>query len=764
MSVDVKPRLTKEQHDILEAHFQQQHKPNTNTKKGFAETLGVPLDKINNWFQNRRAKVKQDFKKSMNAYTMFQNSMMLGHQAVPVHTQFDPPPVVPLSIPHDFYTSATDVSPSSILVESIEMTPTPDMMAVQPQIQHEYNSVLDSINETTQPASMQTLFHSLVNAGYDIQQPSTKSTQPLEKYQGFETSGPQQNFGGEVQFTNSLDFNGNGTFSPVPNGLPVMDSDGMSANTSSSMQPVQTHGSISSDHSPFSGTRSISTSQSSTGVEGMSALTSVYSGWTEEKNNDQFPPSYKQENMDESIGPLDQIPQTSSPLNAAALWQQNHSINGFYQSPEVYNHSNLSTVSVNSSVPERGDSAFANLRHSEFDQNLEFPSATYSRRNSSTSALADSMSHVGIQSQKSADGQFKHPSAASNMSSSIATRRHRPRPPALGAAALRSASYSSGMPSPGTSHSNFNPDQTLRRIRSTGFNRIQKVNSGSTQRSPLIASFTEAANSPKFARHASGSFTVTTPGLSAGNGSLAPPTPLTPNELQRFPPWQPSGVKAPIHGPEHSTPESLPVTWSCDPPALDGGLFYSNTPPPGTPLDQNQVAPGRPRFVNQPIFRDTPPQSAPATQQNFPRTAFPTHSQPIVEQIPVTGYPAMDNHDENFRRPSLQDVSVAPSMLPEAAYAMPMVTSAGDLQMSYPVQFKPDGMQGIPHQQMFPPPQPLHNPMNPAMSNFTSPPDLQVYEYSPPNGSGSKATPMKIQDNRPKVYHFANAGPGDFKH
>ncbi len=44
---DVKPRLTKEQHDILEAHFQQQAKPSTNTKKGFADSLGVPLDKIN---------------------------------------------------------------------------------------------------------------------------------------------------------------------------------------------------------------------------------------------------------------------------------------------------------------------------------------------------------------------------------------------------------------------------------------------------------------------------------------------------------------------------------------------------------------------------------------------------------------------------------------------------------------------------------------------------------------------------------------------
>lgn len=46
-AVDVKPRLTKEQHDVLEQHFQQQHKPSTLVKKDFASKLGVPLDKIN---------------------------------------------------------------------------------------------------------------------------------------------------------------------------------------------------------------------------------------------------------------------------------------------------------------------------------------------------------------------------------------------------------------------------------------------------------------------------------------------------------------------------------------------------------------------------------------------------------------------------------------------------------------------------------------------------------------------------------------------
>lgn len=47
LAVDVKPRLTKEQHDVLESEFQKQSKPNTNTKKRFADVLGVSLDKVN---------------------------------------------------------------------------------------------------------------------------------------------------------------------------------------------------------------------------------------------------------------------------------------------------------------------------------------------------------------------------------------------------------------------------------------------------------------------------------------------------------------------------------------------------------------------------------------------------------------------------------------------------------------------------------------------------------------------------------------------
>lgn len=47
ISCDIKPRLTKEQHDVLESHYQKQHKPTTSTKKNFAESLHVSLEKVN---------------------------------------------------------------------------------------------------------------------------------------------------------------------------------------------------------------------------------------------------------------------------------------------------------------------------------------------------------------------------------------------------------------------------------------------------------------------------------------------------------------------------------------------------------------------------------------------------------------------------------------------------------------------------------------------------------------------------------------------
>ncbi|OKL60098.1 hypothetical protein UA08_04491 [Talaromyces atroroseus] len=54
-----RPRLTKEQVDTLEAQFQAHPKPNSNVKRQLALQTNLSLPRVANWFQNRRAKAKQ---------------------------------------------------------------------------------------------------------------------------------------------------------------------------------------------------------------------------------------------------------------------------------------------------------------------------------------------------------------------------------------------------------------------------------------------------------------------------------------------------------------------------------------------------------------------------------------------------------------------------------------------------------------------------------------------------------------------------------
>ncbi|PBP28301.1 hypothetical protein BUE80_DR000643 [Diplocarpon rosae] len=74
---ETKPRLGKDEVDILEREFKKNPKPTTLTKRQFAEDMGVDLARINNWFQNRRAKRKQE--KKQEAYEAGQAQEALGY-------------------------------------------------------------------------------------------------------------------------------------------------------------------------------------------------------------------------------------------------------------------------------------------------------------------------------------------------------------------------------------------------------------------------------------------------------------------------------------------------------------------------------------------------------------------------------------------------------------------------------------------------------------------------------------------------------------
>ncbi|CAK7205995.1 hypothetical protein SEUCBS139899_008778 [Sporothrix eucalyptigena] len=57
--MDPKPRLGKDEVQLLENEFQKNPKPSSLRKREIAELLKVDNPRINNWFQNRRAKAKQ---------------------------------------------------------------------------------------------------------------------------------------------------------------------------------------------------------------------------------------------------------------------------------------------------------------------------------------------------------------------------------------------------------------------------------------------------------------------------------------------------------------------------------------------------------------------------------------------------------------------------------------------------------------------------------------------------------------------------------
>ncbi|KAL9079050.1 MAG: hypothetical protein Q9159_007746 [Coniocarpon cinnabarinum] len=77
-SHESKPRLSKDQHERLEREFRNNRKPSTAVKRQFSQQLGISLEKVNNWFQNRRAKVKHEEKKQRGSVSAWPTDLPSG--------------------------------------------------------------------------------------------------------------------------------------------------------------------------------------------------------------------------------------------------------------------------------------------------------------------------------------------------------------------------------------------------------------------------------------------------------------------------------------------------------------------------------------------------------------------------------------------------------------------------------------------------------------------------------------------------------------
>lgn len=426
------------------------------------------------------------------------------------------------------------------------------------------------------------------------------------------------------------------------------------------------------------------------------------------------------------------------------------------------------------------------------EQPLAWPADdAFARRDSQASnMLAQGLSNVGIHTpQPSQSATFKSPAPPAN----IAARRQR-RPAPIGLAAMRSQSYSGTAPpliSPGQAQQqNLAPGQQVRRIRSSNMlnggvahGRVMKP--GSAQRSPLSWTFADAVNSP---RHAS------------AQGSLAPPTPMTPHDYSgqdngpHLSSWQASSGQATRHPSinESDLEHELPYQPSASVPA------QSFSSPPHTPSFYQQQFVQQQLGANNVIMENTPPQSAPASQLCFPSSSYSqpqqphhhqSHSQPYAHP-PMASAASQSQQNLASAGPSqpsnLQTVTFAPTQhapvtsgpppgVPlQFANGIPMVDDEGNITMAFPapMQFLPEPQAQPRMQQMQTPPQQPY----PYMDSASASPNVQVtaqlpkqsqqpaqeffvHEYSPPEELKRSATPRRIVDNGPKNYTFANSGP-----
>lgn len=273
-------------------------------------------------------------------------------------------------------------------------------------------------------------------------------------------------------------------------------------------------------------------------------------------------------------------------------------------------------------------------------------------------------------------------------------------------------------------------DQALRRIRSHGNTNPGRISKSSgPQKSPMHANFEAAAAaavaSPKFARHAASYSTSTMSSgpltATSGPGSLAPPTPCTPNDFGRFPNWPVQGG-----GNMFQSPGLYSVA--------DEGPYHMS-PSGQQPLDHQQrdyAANFAVRNVG--YLEHTPPQSAPATQQHFGPSTQP-HAM-------MQSY---NHHHGHVRRPSLPDAINGPE--PQAQWTN---APSHDLQLQYnpmPQVFPPQGMHPHDAAMMSASGMPVSYQCKPGMA-------FQPVMGPPPYGMYSDAAKQQIA--------FFNHGPQDF--
>lgn len=249
------------------------------------------------------------------------------------------------------------------------------------------------------------------------------------------------------------------------------------------------------------------------------------------------------------------------------------------------------------SVPGMGHDAGLGYNNVQYSMSMPTPEISLSRRESSD-ALTNSLNGIGIcnaesgfsQSQNRVGGSWKE----AGKELDLAARRKRPRPAAIGTSNTRSLANSTSMSS--LSPSSRMPSGAINSMRHS--KSTQSLNSryagvrkaSAAQRSPLNLTFAE-----------SGSMKASKADMlrpSVSQTTLAPPTPLTPQDFQHFMPASPTESNYCLSA--HSTTQFFPPSQP---------MQVNIASPPATPLDI---------YSPFPYQNVAPPMSAPAQVSSFP--------------------------------------------------------------------------------------------------------------------------------------------------
>ncbi|KAL1980037.1 hypothetical protein VTN96DRAFT_4705 [Rasamsonia emersonii] len=723
-----RPRLTKEQVETLEAQFQAHPKPNSNIKRQLAVQTNLSLPRVANWFQNRRAKAKQQ--KRQEEFERMQREAKEKEEREKAKAEEEKS-----KSESDQSSQTNDKTDSQ---ENSQSNSQPDNQSnSQSDNQSNNNQSNTQFDETNSQTNNQTnrtpgpekdqtstpKQDSTASASNDpndrVNTPASSSSR--SRHQKTPSEAAREATFASLQRALNQAVAARDQFNQQPDGNVLVGSSEMPMNLPTSTLPPAGNGPQSSLNPGFSewgGSRDSSMawtpSQSPQGGFEFGSLNAMQ--FASPDNNHLTGPS-----MEGPTNPNPDMTGTAA-FGNVQMSQQSQAWDGQLQGQT-------------NALPEGqpgSESMYGSLQFSS----LQPPEGPVERRASSSEELTESMGNIGITSMSPSQQTMQQPSDQMDgpvwrrpeKELDIAARRKRPRPAAIGTTSSTRPLVGPSSMSPTTRVPNFGGAHPLRHAKSSHalgarYAGVRKISA--PQRSPLgFSTFAEAASA--------NADTKRRLQTSASAGNLAPPTPLTPEDLQHLMP---------------STPRDNQYNLSAAQRPAEGQLFPTTQPmqinvasPPATPMSVD--------LLSMQYQNLAPPLSAPAHYSTFPEYSPGSSGQMTgVSWADMQGLPSPDtsSFQSNMQMPQANYVSA----------------------VSYEQDVDKDG-QAAAQWTM-----PDNSPMYGTVKDSSTPPatvvinedqkvtQFHIHEF-PQQQEAHRSVAQQLPPQKPKNYTFSHQTPSDF--